>query len=75
LSSFKKFSFKPFLVKIKDLDDCNILINNGFDPNEIIGVIKTTEVGDGIFGCYINGNENSLLMGGKTATKLYSPLF
>lgn len=63
---------KTIFIKINDLNDDYYTDNEKLDKNKIIGVMTETGIGDGSFGCYVNTDNNVLLlMGGHTALNLY----
>ncbi len=68
---YKKSVKDTGFIKIKDFNDADKFIANGFDGEKIVGVISGTGIGDGVFNCYSNGNNTMLLlMGGRTSINI-----
>lgn len=62
-------------VKIQDLDNAKEYIEYGFDGKKIIGVLSSTETGDGTFDCFEDTSKSILLLlGGRTSIRLYENL-
>ncbi len=68
----KKNTNDTIIIRIKNFDDAKKYIDYGLDGEKIVGVISPTGTGDGVFGCYSNGNNTALLLlGGVTSMELY----